>query len=178
MIVGKRVRLRALEQEDLPRFVRWFNDPEVIRGLDTVHPMRLEDEEDWYGSLIERDEAERPLSIDVLDDDRWVHVGSCNFNDLDWRVRKTELGILIGEKRYWDQGIGTEAMRLMLTHAFDSLNLNRVYLQVFAHNERAIHLYSKLGFQEEGRLRQDHFFQGQYIDTLVMGLLNENFQRS
>jgi len=177
MIVGKRVRLRALHRDDLPRFVAWFNDPDVIHGLDTVYPMRVEDEEAWFAALSERHAAERPLSIDVYNESGWVHVGSCNLNDLDWRVRKAEIGIAIGDKSYWDQGVGAEAMRLMLGHAFDTLNLNRVYLHVYAHNERAIHLYAKIGFREEGRLRQDHFFQGQYVDTLVIGILNGEFQR-
>jgi len=178
MMIGKRVRLRAIHRGDLKRFVRWLNDPDVKRGLANVHPVRCEDEETWFDGLAQRPEAERALSIDVHNGDDWQHVGFCHFNDLDWRVRKTEVGIVIGEKPYWNQGFGEEAMRLMLWHAFDNLNLNRVYLHVFEHNEQAISLYRKLGFSEEGRLRQDHFFQGTYVDTLVMGMLNEEFQRS
>lgn len=178
MILGERVRLRAIERDDLPRFVSWFNDPEVSRGLAMVFPMRMVDEEEWYASLSQRPEAERAFAIDALDDGEWVHIGSCNVNDLDWRIRKTEAGIAIGEKAYWDRGYGSEAMLLLMQHVFATLNLNRLYLRVFDHNARAKHVYEKLGFKVEGRLRQDHFYQGEYVDTLVMSILAEEyFQR-
>jgi len=81
------------------------------------------------------------------------------------------LGIIIGDKSAWDQGFGTDAVRALLRHAFETLNLNRVALRVFETNLRAIQVYKKIGFIEEGRLRQDHFIDGQYVDVLLMGIL-------
>jgi len=177
MIKGKRVRLRAVERDDLPRFVAWFNDPEVLRGLTMFTPMRLADEEEWYENLAQRPMVERAFALDALDAGEWVHIGSCNLNDVDWRVRKAEAGIAIGEKAYWDQGYGSEAMLLLMEHAFNTLNLNRLSLCVFDHNDRAKHVYERLGFQIEGRLRQDHFYQGAYVDTLVMGILADEYMK-
>jgi RimJ/RimL family protein N-acetyltransferase len=82
-----------------------------------------------------------------------------------------ELGIIIGDKSAWDQGFGTDVVRTLLRHAFDTLNLNRVALRVFETNLRAIQVYRKIGFIEEGRLRQDHFIDGQYVDVVIMGIL-------
>ncbi len=82
-----------------------------------------------------------------------------------------ELGIIIGEKSAWDQGFGTDVVRTLLRHAFDTLNLNRVVLRVFETNLRAMQVYKKIGFVEEGRLRQDHFIDGKYVDVVIMGIL-------
>jgi RimJ/RimL family protein N-acetyltransferase len=67
-------------------------------------------------------------------------------------------------------------LRTLLGHAFDTLNLHRVYLRVFEPNARAIKVYRGIGFQDEGRLREDRFAQGRYVDTLVMGLLRHEWQ--
>ena len=88
------------------------------------------------------------------------------------------LGIIIGDKAYWGQGYGTDAVRAMLSWAFGWLNLNRVYLTVYAYNERAIGCYLKCGFLQEGTMRQAHYSEGQYHDHLMMGILRNEFLAS
>jgi diamine N-acetyltransferase len=82
----------------------------------------------------------------------------------------------LGEKSAWDKGYGTEATRLMVRYAFDTLNLNRVWLHVYEDNEHALHVYPKVGFRIEGRLRQSFFRDGRYWDTLVMAVLREEWK--
>ncbi len=120
-------------------------------------PMSLVEEEKWFQRILDRDPTERPLAIDVMVGDEWIHVDGCGLFAFDHQARKAELGISIGDKSFWDRGFGTEVMRTLLRHAIDNLNLRRVSLHVFESNPRAIHVYRKLGFQEEGRLRQDRF---------------------
>jgi RimJ/RimL family protein N-acetyltransferase len=176
VIYGERVRLRAIERHDLPRFVAWFNDPEVRRGLNVFQPMSLVEEERWYEDMLEKDPLERQLAIDVQEGDDWIHIGSCGVAELDMRNRRCQIGISIGARSYWNQGLGTDALGVLLRHAFQTLNLNRVALYVFANNRRAIRMYERLGFQEEGRLRQAHYDQGEYEDVIVMGLLRDEWQ--
>lgn len=175
MITGDRVRLRAIELEDLPRFVAWFNDPEVQSGLPQCTPLSMQDEENWFQENQKRKPEERTLSIDVLVENEWRHVGSCGLIEIDTRVRSAELGITIGEKTYWDRGYGSDVLRVFLRHAFETLNLHRLQLRVFESNVRAIHVYQNLGFQEEGRMRQAHYHAGRYEDVLIMGLLREEW---
>jgi RimJ/RimL family protein N-acetyltransferase len=89
--------------------------------------------------------------------------------------RKARLGVMIGEKEYWSKGYGTDAMLTFLRFGFDEMNLNRIDLTVFDGNERAKACYRKCGFVEEGRLRQDRYSRGAYSDTLIMGILRDEF---
>lgn len=178
MIVGDGIRFRAIERDDLPRFVGWFNDPEVLQGLSMFLPMAMWEEEKWFEALSDRPPVERPLAIEILSDDEWIHIGNLGLFDIDDRAHAAELGISIGEKEYWNQGYGTKAMRLLLKHAFETLNLNRVSLRVFANNTRAIRCYEKVGFVEEGRLRQAYYRDGEYIDILWMSVLRSEWDRN
>lgn len=175
MIVGKKVRLRPIEREDLPRFVEWFGDPEVRRHLSMFLPFSLAQEERWFEALLERLEKRTlvALTIETLDG---VHIGNIGLHNIDWKDRHAELGIAIGERDHWDQGYGTDSIRTMLRVAFDEMNLHRVFLRVHTDNARGIRCYQKVGFKTEGTLRGSVFRQGAYHDMLVMGILAREFR--
>jgi diamine N-acetyltransferase len=175
MIYGDSIRLRAVEREDIPTFVRWFNDPEVRDFLLMHAPMSLADEERWFESLPNR-KNEFLFAVEALVDGRWVHIGNVGLHDVDWKNSHATFGIALGEKQYWGQGYGTQAARTVLRYAFNELNLHRVELEVFAFNPRAIRCYEKAGFRLEGTRRQSHFHQGQYHDAYRMGILRDEFQ--
>ena len=175
MIYGERVRLRALERSDVPQYYEWVNDPEVTAGLTLSLPMSTVDEEKWFESSTQRPQETRPLVIEVREGDGWQMVGNCSFIDLDWVARSAEFGIMIGDKTVWNQGYGTETVLLLLRHGFNTLNLNRIGLKVFADNERAIRAYEKAGFVREGRMRQAVYRQGRYKDVLFMSVLREEW---
>lgn len=179
MIYGERIRLRAVEREDLPRFVEWLNDPEVTAGLLMILPISNWEETRWFENLASRPPQERPLSIEVkTPDGGWKPIGNVGLERIDWTDRMAEFGIFIGEKSVWDQGYGTEATRLMLKHAFETLNLNRIYLHVYETNPRAIHTYDKVGFVKEGRLREARYRNGVYINVLLMSMLRSEWDAS
>jgi len=176
MISGEWTRLRAVTADDLRRFVGWFNDPEVTQGLSRISPLNIEEERRWFEESNQKDVFERPLAIDALHEGKWAHIGSCGFFNHDPVAQQAELGILIGDKRFWDQGLGTEAMRLLLQHGFETLNFRRISLRVLEFNQRARKVYERVGFVHEGRLRQDAFRRGKYWDTLVMGILRSEWK--
>lgn len=176
MIQGKTVRLRAPTRTDLPQFVAWLNDPEVTAGLLVSLPMSLEDEEAWFTGMLNRPLAEHPLVIEIQQAKEWVAIGNCGVHNIDWRARSAEVGIFIGEKSLWNKGYGSDAMRLLLTHCFKTLNLNRVALDVYETNLRAIRSYEKVGFVHEGRKRQAMYKEGKYIDILIMSILREEWK--
>jgi RimJ/RimL family protein N-acetyltransferase len=175
IIYGERVRLRSAERSDLEKFIEWINDPEVTKGLVLFLPMSSVDEEKWFEGVMQRPQEEKPLVIDMKDGANWHLIGNSSFMRFDWVARSAEVGIMIGDKTVWDQGYGTEVMTLLLRHGFATLNLNRVYLRVYAENKRAIRTYEKAGFVHEGRMRQAVYKHGAYSDVLFMSVLREEW---
>ncbi len=177
MLRGDRVRLRRIERSDLPSLVAWLNDPEVRQHLALVYPMSQVQEEAWFEEQLKAEPAAQPFAIEARrargDSQEWALLGAAGLHQVDWRNRWAELGLFLGDKSRWGDGLGTEATRVLVRWAFDTLNLNRVFLRVYADNARAIHCYEKVGFRPEGRLRQDRFQEGRYVDTVIMGLLRE-----
>jgi diamine N-acetyltransferase len=176
MIYGERIRLRAIERDDIPRFVEWLNDPEVIAGLVINLPMASWDETRWFENLAQRPAEERPLALDMsLPDGGWKHIGNVGLEGIEWMNRSAGFGIFIGEKSFWNQGYGTEATHLTLKHGFETLNLNRIFLHVYETNPRAIRAYEKVGFVKEGSMREARYHNGVYIDVLLMSILRSEW---
>jgi diamine N-acetyltransferase len=178
MIYSNRLRLRAAEREDIPRFVSWLNDPEVYRHLLLAYPLSQAAEEKWFDGMVARGPAEQVLVIEARVGGTWTPIGNTSFMRLDWVNRSAEIGIFIGEKSQWNQGYGREAMKLMLRHGFGSMNLHRIHLRVHADNPGAIKAYLAAGFVQEGVLRQDVYRNGEYLDVLVMSVLKTEWHDS
>lgn len=177
MITGKMVRLRAVEREDIPRFVRWLNDPEVIENLLTNSPLSHAMEEKWFDHQLEIPPTQgQVLAIEALSNGEWVHIGNCGLHNIEAVNRCAEFGIFIGDKSFWNQGLGTEATRLMVKHGFEDLNLNSIYLNVYVTNPRAIKAYEAAGFVKEGVLREAAFKNGHYIDVILMSILHSEWK--
>lgn len=170
-IYGMKVRLRAIERSDIPTFVRWFNDPEVTQYLKMFMPMSVAQEERWFENQLD-DQRRFIFGIETLEGKL---IGNIGLHDINWKDRKAVLGIVIGEKEYWGQGYGSDAIRTLLSFCFTRMNLRRVSLSVWEYNKRAQRCYEKCGFQVEGRLRKAHFYGGEYHDEIVMSVLAEEF---
>jgi RimJ/RimL family protein N-acetyltransferase len=92
------------------------------------------------------------------------------------KVYLRPLGIAIGAKEFWGPGHGTEATRLLVDHAFATLNLHRVWLRVAEDNERGLRSYLRVGFQKEGILREDYYRDGRYRNLVLMSLLRGEWE--
>jgi len=172
-LIGAKVYLRPLEREDARHFVTWINDPDVRRMLLIYRPMNLQAEEEFITKSVQS-EHDLVLGIAIKATDQLI--GATGLHRIDCKDRQASFGISIGEKGEWGKGYGTEATRLIVQHAFQTLNLNRVWLHVFEYNERGIRTYERVGFKREGVLRQDRYHDGRYWDSVVMGILREEWQ--
>jgi RimJ/RimL family protein N-acetyltransferase len=166
-----------VEREDVKKFHEWVNDPVVTEGLALLFPMSLDDEEDWYQRSRQRDIQERPYAIELRGGEAWRLIGNCTFFNIEREVRSAEVGIMIGDKSVWNQGLGTEAMGLLLRIGFGILNLNRVFLQVYADNVRAVRAYEKAGFILEGTMRQAVYKNGKYGNIHIMSVLRSDWEK-
>ena len=176
IIYGGRIRLRAVEREDVKKYFEWVNDPEVTFGLSLYLPMSMTDEEKWFERASSREPNEKPLAIEVHAGDSWRLIGNCAFFNLDTLAHSAEIGIMIGDKSAWNHGLGTETVELLLRHGFETLNLNRIFLSVYADNPRAKRAYEKAGFVHEGVQREAIFKRGKFIDVHIMSILRREWE--
>lgn len=174
MIYEEDIRLRAVEREDIPTFVRWFNDPEVRRYLLMFEPMSKAKEERWFEARLDRTD-DYLFGIEVPAGDGWRHIGNVGLHRVDWISSHCNFGIVIGERDYWGKGYGSKATRAALRFAFHTLNLHRVELEVFDFNRRAMRAYEKAGFRLEGTRREALYQDGAYHDEHVMAILRREF---
>ena len=170
-LVGERVTLRHPEPRDLDYLVRFANDEDLRGWLRFHRPMTRSDEASWLHGL------------EHGDDTVWVMtppggaepVGSIGLHDLDRLASHAELGLGILGVENRGRGLGGEACRLALHHAFGEMRLQRVHLHVYTDNP-AVRLYERLGFRIEGTLRRHGWKRGAWRDQHVMGILCEEWR--
>jgi RimJ/RimL family protein N-acetyltransferase len=173
-LVGKRLYLRPLELDDAPTFVGWVNDPRVNRTLQLHGPMSEIAERDWIERTVRSKEGMAGV-IMTRDHDRMIGVSGLGL--INWRDRHASFGIMIGVPAMWGRGFGTEVTVLVTDYGFHWLNLNRVYLHVYAHNLAGIRAYEKAGYRLEGVQRQGAFREGAYHDVHLMAVLRDEWSR-
>jgi RimJ/RimL family protein N-acetyltransferase len=172
---GELVRLAAFDPEEAAAVIsRQSRDSEFFRLMDSspCHPLTKEGVKKWF----EKDASEGQnfnFAIRTLADDRLI--GDVGLGRPFWNRGDTFLGIGVGEREFWGQGYGTDAMKLALRYAFTELNLRRVTLNVFEYNPRAIRCYEKIGFQHEGRVRKYLNREGRRWDLMYMGITKEEW---
>lgn len=166
---GHLVCLRAREPEDEPLLHQWFNDPEVTENLVIRYPLSHAQEKAFITSVDAPSFARAGFAVVAKDTGELI--GGADLVDSSSENRSAELGIAIGDKARWDGGYGTDTMRTLCRFGFDFMNLNRIELEVYLSNPRAIHVYETVGFVREGVRREAMYKYGRYLDVLVMGLL-------
>jgi RimJ/RimL family protein N-acetyltransferase len=129
--------------DDVEKYTEWLNDMEIgqfVTLSDTVLDI------DKEGVLLRKLMDEEHIFAIVEKDTNKV-IGNCGIHNVSQVHRNASLGIFIGEKTFWNQGIGTEATNLLLDFAFNILNLHNIYLSVMSYNKRAIRCYEKIGLR-------------------------------
>lgn len=174
IIRGERVYLRGSERSDIPLFVRWFNDAEMASYISARAPMSQVGEEAWFTQMAAQQGKDAyHFVICRVEDDQ--PIGTVGLFDLDLVNGKAGIGISIGEKALWGQGYGTDAMLALLDFGFGQLRLERMWLEVYDFNRRAIRSYEKCGFRLEGTQRHAMYKQGRFMDVHLMSILRDEW---
>lgn len=113
------------------------------------------------------------MVFDLWKDEKLI--GQAAFKSIRWFNRKAELSLFI-HPDYQGKKIGSKIMEAMIGHAFMQLNLHRLEAEIIEYNPAALRLVEKLGFVNEGRLREARYFDGKYYDILRYGLLKSEYQ--
>ena len=168
-IKGKRCSLQVGATGSASTLTSWVNDDEVTHLMFTgstpvTYQMALE--------MLHPKEDE--VLFSVWSGSRFI--GTTGLYSIHPIAHSAELRILIGDKNYWGQGIGTECTKLLVDYGFSRLNLNMIWLGVNTENKPAIRVYEKSGFVHEGILRQVQYRNGRYYDALRLSILREEWE--
>ena len=172
-LVGEKLYLRAMERSDAPQVAAWFARAEVRRGTRQYLPRSLSAHEQRIADGAAS--AENIMfGVALREDDRLV--GACGLHHIDPRNHSAELGMVIGDPADWGRGLGSEAARLLIAYGFDTVNLHRLWLEVYEDNPWARKIYETLGFRLEGTLREHGFREGRWWNLHYMGLLAHEYR--
>lgn len=167
---GKRIYLRKVRAADAAgNYRRWMNDPEVIRYLESRFAPLSEDSLETY---IRREEGNATtVFMAIVEKRSEEHIGNIKIHGIDRVHSHAQVSLIIGEKQHWGKGYGTEAIRLIVDFAFNTLNLHKLFACIYAPNGGSIAAFRKAGFVEEGLRKQHRFFNGCYVDEVDMAFI-------
>jgi RimJ/RimL family protein N-acetyltransferase len=154
---------------DLDQLRAWYNDPSIFPFMGRHEPLTDRDQRDWFNGL-HANNGTKVFAVDSRDTAELI--GSLTLRNLLDSARRGELGILIGQA---SSGYGSDAIRTLLTYAFEGLSLNCVSLEVRGDNRRAITAYMRAGFRPEGVLRRRMLKCGVLHDVYSMSILRDEF---
>jgi RimJ/RimL family protein N-acetyltransferase len=154
VLIGQKVVLREKRIGDAEKDYAWRRDADLCL-LDAVPTLDMPYNEylGYYADELKYPTGRRrKFAVDTLAEGR--HIGNCMYYDIDRDRRQAELGILIGDRDYWNQGYGTDAVETLVRHIFDDTAMGRVYLKTLEWNVRAQRCFLKCGFVNSGRTSQ------------------------
>jgi len=174
MLEGKMIQLVPLEERHLDDIMKGFNNPEMRKFIGGFIPVTSEAEREWIQACQQqmKNRSGFVFVIEEASDQRFI--GACSLNAINWISKSSGIGIAIHNPQDWEKGYGTEAMQLLIDFAWKHLNLRRIDLSVYAFNERARHVYEKLGFKLWGTAHEQYFIDGEYRDTHYMEIFRDN----
>ncbi|WP_203580871.1 GNAT family N-acetyltransferase [Microbacterium hibisci] len=179
---GERATLRPFTAPDIDAMGEVLADPEVLKLTGSVRttaetldqPTQLDARtRQWYET---RGTEPDRLDLAIIDPATGLCVGEAVLNEWSEPDASCNFRILIGAAGR-GKGLGVEATRMLVDHAFRSTDVNRIELEVYDFNPRARHVYEQSGFVEEGRRRQAFTFDGSRIDAFIMSILREEWER-
>ncbi|MGY6129493.1 UDP-4-amino-4,6-dideoxy-N-acetyl-beta-L-altrosamine N-acetyltransferase (plasmid) [Paraburkholderia strydomiana] len=172
MLKSNRIKLRAIEEGDLPLIASWRSDPQVYEYFYEFLPISSRQQRNWFEKQLQ-DTSEINLVVSNLSG---IAIGTVSIYHIDRRNRKAEWGrLIIGDPAARSGGIGAEIEALILQYAFEHLNLHKLYCEVLVENEKVVSLHKKFGFREEGILRDHAFKAGKYADAVILAMLDSEY---
>ena len=170
VLSGKKTILREKHMSDARDDYRWQSDPELAK-LDATEPLNMSFAVyllDYSIELKSLRFKRFPLAIDTADG---KHIGNITLYDIDEKRSEAQLGILIGERDYWEKGFGPDAIDTLVDYTFRNTSLARLYLKTLDWNTRAQKAFVKSAFVPCGEMKRRPY------NFLLMELTRERWEQ-
>ena len=164
------VRLRPVAESDVDEILKWVNDKDIVGNLATFagKPLTREEEVAWVRK-VRTSNDERVFTVLRASDDRYL--GQVGLHQIFWRSKVARAAAILSAREDMGKGYGSAAIASLLDIAFGELALHKVWLMVFEKNERSRRTWQRLGFLEEGKLRDEYFHEDGWHNIIRMGML-------
>ena len=177
MLKGKYVGLRAVNKDDLPQLMEWRNQPHFRQFFREYKEIGETQQEKWYEKFVIQDPATLMFSIVDLETNRLM--GACGLCYINSVNRTCDLSIYIGaDDLYIDEQYAPDTALTLMKYAFEEVNINKLWAEVYDFDYAKIHFFKQLGFQEEGRHRENYWSGGKWHDSLFFGLLRTEYTKA
>jgi ribosomal-protein-alanine N-acetyltransferase len=171
-IEGERIYLREIRLSDANKnYHDWMNDPEINQYLESRF-------ERWSVSKLRRyisDIKRNPdnVFLTIVSKDGNKHIGNIKIGPINQRHGYADVGVIIGEKSFWGNGIATEAIKLVVDYAFNSLDLHKLTAGAYSCNIGSIRAFKKAGFSVEGVRKKHYLCDGDYVNGVLLGIVRK-----
>jgi len=173
ILEGIKCFLRPIEKEDGPIVYTWFNDKEIIdKIIGFRFNFSMEEALDWCIKASRESNKDIKWIIESVEETS-KPIGFIGLYNIDFINRNTEIAVIIGDKNFRGRGIGEESLKLVCDFAFKYLGLKLISAQILSDNEPSLHLFKKIGFEEEGVLKSRIFRNSIWHDIVLMKLIME-----
>jgi RimJ/RimL family protein N-acetyltransferase len=173
-ILGKKVKLRAIEESDLITLHKWANDPQTQDIIGNIHfPSSFEYQKKWFNGL-QNDPLNQRFAIEVSDT---AIIGISSIMNIDWKNNHAWHGIVLGDVDIRGKGYGIDTVMATMKYAFDELHLERLDGSIIEYNKTSLSFYcDKLGWKTEGIRRNYYYRKGRYWDQIVVGITRKDYE--
>lgn len=174
MLRGDKIQLRAIERTDLETMRDWRNQPEMRRYFREFRELNLENQEQWF-TRISASANDFMFIIERTADREAIGVAGLTYAH--WVLRSADISLYLGaDELYIDgqAGYAAATAKALIRYGFDNLNLNKVWTELYAFDERKIALFQHLGFSRDAVLRENAFEDGRYHDSYIYSLLRSD----
>ena len=169
----KNLVIKPLKVSDIKYIMTWVNDPDVVKNLQHFNKKFTKKDEEIYVKKILKSKNDFVFSIFLEKDGEYI--GQIGIHQISWENKLGRLSIII-KREFWGKNYAKESIPFILSIAFHKLKLHKIWLMSWSTNKKARRLYKKLGFREEGVLKDEYFWRGKYHDIIRMGMLKKSLK--
>lgn len=173
MLSDEVIYLRKLEKSDLNQTWLWLHQHDIYSKIGVHVPFSHSDQDRWFETL-EKSNDKMVFAVCLLEGDQ--HIGNVSLDNVDLRHRNARVSIFIGNKEKRGGHLGSRALEILGSYAFEFLNLNKIWCKTTNGDDVVLAFYEKLGWKQEGVLREHEYHDGQYLDKAIFGLTKAHYE--
>lgn len=177
MLNGNKICLDTIEINDLEKLRKWRNRPDFRRFFREYQEINADMQKKWYETRVVNDNS--TLMFAIRDNETRELLGCCGLCYINWVHRHADLSLYIGKNGVYidNEGIAEESCQLLFSYGFEELGLNKIWTEIYDFDEKKYALYLKLGFRQDGLLREHYFYGGKWHDSRMMSLLGSEWRK-